>query len=254
MRIDFFPANNDNRRLREHARCWQKFRKRLGVHDHPARLTIFEVMNVIGGARERIYRHGHGADFCGAKKCGNEFRRIRKHDHNAIAARNTLREQRIPCAIGERGEFAISYFVWIGVTQRSRELHHTGRIRSLSMRNSFFADIFSPYFRVLSHIFGEHLDALVRMGVEHFCAIFTQPIDAAAKILRFADDYGADAKLADQAAAIPAGSESGHHDFVAVTSLPARFAKSIGLAMCGGIAFLHSAIVAAAQEFSIAFE
>ena len=92
------------------------------------------------------------------------------------------------------------------------------------------------------------------MGVEDCDAVFAEPVDAAAKIHRFANDHCADAELADQAAAIPAGSESGHHDLVAVTSLPARFAKSIGLAMCGGIAFLHSAIVAAAQEFSIAFE
>ena len=85
-------------------------------------------------------------------------------------------------------------------------------------RHSFFADIFSPNLRVFRHIFGEHLDAFVRMGVEHFGAVLAEPIDAAAEIYGFADHYGANAKLADQPAAIPARSQSGHHDFVAVTA------------------------------------
>src|SRR5712692_1577756 len=121
-------------------------------------------------------------------------------------------------------------------------------------RHSFFTDIFSPNFRVLCDIFGEHLDAFVRMSVEDFGAVLAQPVDAAAEIHGLADNYGADAKLADQAAAIPAGSQRGHHDFVTVAALPACFAKRIRFTMCGGIAFLHSAVVAASEQFSVAFE
>src|SRR5712692_7408126 len=121
-------------------------------------------------------------------------------------------------------------------------------------RHSFFADVFFPDFRVRGDIFGEHLDAFVRMGVEHFGAVFAQPIDAAAEIYGLADHNGANPKLADQAAAIPAGSQRGHHDLVAVTPLPARFAKRIRLAMRRRIALLHSAVVAASQQFPVAFE
>ena len=39
-------------------------------------------------------------------------------------------------------------------------------------RRSFFADVFMPDFRVLRHIFSEHLDAFIRMRVEHFRAVF----------------------------------------------------------------------------------
>ncbi len=121
-------------------------------------------------------------------------------------------------------------------------------------RHSFFADIFFPHFRVLRDVFGEHLDAFVRVGVEHFGAIFAQPIDPAAEIHGLADHYGANAKLADQAAAIPARSQRGHHDFVAVTPLPAGFAKRVRFAMRRRIALLHSAVVARSQQFPVVFE
>src|SRR5438046_3963198 len=81
------------------------------------------------------------------------------------------------------------------------------------------------------------------MGVEDFGSVFAEPVDAAAKIHGFADDHRADAKLTDQAAAIPAGGKRGYHDFVAITSLSPCFAKSIRLTMRGRIAFLHSAVV-----------
>src|ERR1700687_745513 len=122
------------------------------------------------------------------------------------------------------------------------------------LRNSLFSDIFSPNFRVLRHIFGKHLDAFVGMGVEHFCAVLTQPIDAAAEIHGLADHYGANAKLADQAAAIPARGQRRHHDLVAVTALPARLSKRIGFAVRGRIALLHSAVVATSKKFSFALE
>ena len=121
-------------------------------------------------------------------------------------------------------------------------------------RHSFFTDIFSPDFRVADHVFSEHLDTFVRMGVEDFCAVFAEPVDAAAEINGLADNDGADAELADQAAAIPAGSEGGYHDFVAVSALAARFAKRICFTMRGGIAFLDPSIVAPAQQFSIVIE
>ncbi len=121
-------------------------------------------------------------------------------------------------------------------------------------RHSFFTDIFSPNFRVLCDIFGEHLDAFVRMSVEDFGAVLAQPIDAAAKIYGLADNYSADAKLADEAAAIPTGSQRGHHNFVTVAALAACFAERIRFTMGRWIALLHSAVAAASEQFSVATE
>src|SRR5882672_7636933 len=92
------------------------------------------------------------------------------------------------------------------------------------------------------------------MGVEDFGAVFAEPIDAALKIHGLADDDGADAELPDEAAAIPARSESGYHDFVAVGALAAGFAKGVRLTVRGRIAFLHPTIVAASQQLSFAIE
>src|SRR6266849_6927224 len=97
---------------------------------------------------------------------------------------------------------------------------------------------------------GENSNALLGVQVDDIDSILAQPIDAAAEIHGLADHYGANAKLADQAAAIPARSQRGRHDFVAVSPLPARFAKRIRLAMRGRITLLHSAVVAASQQLS----
>src|SRR6266849_1261199 len=143
------------------------------------------------------------------------------------------------------------------IAPKAREVYREGpfHIQSdLKLHNSLFADVFSPDFRVVGHVFSKHLDAFVRMGVEHFRAVLAQPIDAAAEIYGLADDYGANAKLADQAAAIPARSQRGHHDFIAVAPLPAGVSKRIRFAVRGRIAFLHSAVAAFSQQFSMAFE
>src|SRR5260370_38363945 len=92
------------------------------------------------------------------------------------------------------------------------------------------------------------------MGVEHFRAVLAEPIDAAAEIHGLADHYGANAKLADQTAAIPARSERSHHNFVSVAALPARLLKRVRFAMRGRDAILHSAVVAAPQQISPAFD
>src|SRR5712692_1849003 len=119
---------------------------------------------------------------------------------------------------------------------------------------SVHAYIFVPSFRMVRNVPGENSNALLGVQVDDIDSILDQPIDAAAEIYGLADHYGANAKLADQAAAIPARSQRGHHDFVAVSPLPARFAKRIRLAMRGRITLLHSAVVAASQQLSASFE
>src|SRR5260370_2144046 len=93
-----------------------------------------------------------------------------------------------------------------------------------------------------------------RLRVDHVVALPTERVVPATKIYGLAYDHGADAKLADQAAAIPTRRQRRDHDFVAVTPLPARFAKRVRFAMRRRIAFLHPAGAAASEKFSIAFE
>src|SRR5947208_2849453 len=100
-------------------------------------------------------------------------------------------------------------------------------------------------------VIGEHLDALLRLQVNHLDAVFAKPIDAAAEVGRFTHNDRADVKLPHQSAAIPARRERGYHDLVSITALASRLAKRVGLAMSGRIAFLHAAIVAAPQQFAV---
>jgi biotin carboxylase len=119
---------------------------------------------------------------------------------------------------------------------------------------SLYADVFMPDFGMGGNVVREHLDAIFGVQVDDVSAILLQPIDAAVKIYGLADNYCPDAELADQATAIPAGRERGNHDFVAVSALAARLSKGVRLSMYGRIAFLHSAVVAAPEQFSITFE
>src|SRR6266849_3747992 len=119
---------------------------------------------------------------------------------------------------------------------------------------SVHTDIFVPNFRMVRNVPGENSNALLGVQVDDIDSILDQPIDAAAEIHGLADNYSGDAKLADEPAAVPAGSERGHHDFVAVAPLPAGVSKRIRFTVRGRIAFLHSAVVAFSQQFSMAFE
>src|SRR5260370_3808040 len=138
MQVYFFFPHDNNRNLRAHTGGRQKLRKRLGMDNGCPGLAIFEVMNVIGRTRERIYGNGHRADFCSAKEGGNKLRRIRQRNKNAIATGNALRAQRIASAISERGQFTVAYFAWFtndGVAprvQRGRGIHEVlGNIQLL---------------------------------------------------------------------------------------------------------------------------
>src|SRR5258707_653282 len=77
----------------------------------------------------------------------------------------------------------------------------------------------------------EHLDAIFGVEVDDIGAVLAQPIDAAAKVHGLADHYGADAKLANQAAAVPAGRQGSNHDFVAVAPLAPCLSKGICFSM-----------------------
>ncbi len=73
---------------------------------------------------------------------------------------------------------------------------------------------------------------------------------AASKVAAFPDNDRSKSKLTNEAAAIPAGSERGDHNEVAIITLAAGVAKSVCLAVKGGIAKLDAAVVARTDEYS----
>ncbi len=116
------------------------------------------------------------------------------------------------------------------------------------------ADILVPDLPMGSNVARQHLDAFARIHIDHRDPILAEPFDAALKGLRFTDDDGADTELPYQAAAVPARREGGNHYAVAVTSLTARPAKCVGLAVDRGVVFLNTPVMTAAQQLSAAVE
>jgi hypothetical protein len=68
---------------------------------------------------------------------------------------------------------------------------------------------------------------------------------------RLADHHRPDVELPDQAAAVPAGRQRGHHDLVAVAALPAGAAEGVGLAVYGRVVLLHPAVVPPPQHAAL---
>jgi hypothetical protein len=117
---------------------------------------------------------------------------------------------------------------------------------------TILADVFVPDRGICGDVIGEQADAFVGVQVDDSDTAFAQPIDAAAEVDRLADDDRPDVELADQAAAVPAGSKRGDHDFVAIAALTAGFAEGVGFSVDGGIALLDAAVVSAAEDLAIA--
>lgn len=101
---------------------------------------------------------------------------------------------------------------------------------------------------------GEQIDAFLAIEVDDVDAVFAEPVDTTLEGAAFADDQCADAELADEAAAVPAGCESGDHDQVAVGGLAAGAAEGVGFAVDGGVAVLNAAVVPTTDEFAILSE
>jgi len=118
----------------------------------------------------------------------------------------------------------------------------------------FLADVFIPDFGMGLDEAGEEIDALARGEVVDLEAVVAEPVDASLEGLAFADDDCLKTKLADKPGAIPAGSERGDHDEVAVGALAAGVAEGVGLTVGRGVVMLHAAIVSRAEEGSIAAE
>ena len=119
-----------------------------------------------------------------------------------------------------------------------------------SVPGLFFADILVPDFGVLGDVAFEEFAAFAAVQIDDFDAVFAQPVQSAGEGAALADDERADAKLPHQSAAIPAGREGGDHDQVAIAFLSPGTAKSVGFAVHAGVALLHAAIVAPAEQIA----
>ncbi|SRR6266478_9706820 len=74
-----------------------------------------------------------------------------------------------------------------------------------------FADVFVPDGGIFLDVVGEESDALLGFAVDDFDVEGAEPVDAALEGAAFADDDARESELADEAAAVPAGRESGNH-------------------------------------------
>ena len=116
------------------------------------------------------------------------------------------------------------------------------------------ADVFVPEGGIFLDVIGEESRTLLRVEIDDFDVEGAEPVDAAPEIARFTDNDAGKSELANEAAAIPAGSERGDHGEFAIRALPAGVAEGVGFSVEGGIAILDAAIVAGAEERAVFIE
>ena len=113
------------------------------------------------------------------------------------------------------------------------------------------ADVFVPDGGVGGDVVAHHGDAGEVGEVDDLDAEVAEPVLAAGEVDALAEDDGAEAELADEAGAVPAGGERGDHDEVAVGALAAGVAEGVGFAVEAGVGELDAAVVAAAYQGAI---
>jgi hypothetical protein len=118
----------------------------------------------------------------------------------------------------------------------------------------FFADVFVPDLGLGVDVAGQELHAFPRGEVVDLDTVFAEPVDASLEGLAFSDDDGAEPELADKAGAVPARSERGDHDEVAVRALAAGVAEGVGLSMGGRVVVLDAAVVSRTEEGAVVAE
>lgn len=114
----------------------------------------------------------------------------------------------------------------------------------------FLTNVFIPHIGILSNVVRQQRNALLRVEIDNFNAKGPKPLDPALEISALSNNDCLESKLANQPAAIPAGSERCDHDLVAIAALPAGIAEGIRFAMQRRIAILYAAVVAGAQQVS----
>ena len=139
------------------------------------------------------------------------------------------------------------------VCLRFRVARKTPRF-NFGARRLLLADVFIPDGGIRTNVVSEEFRAFFGVEVDDFDAKRAKPIYATLEIAAFTHDYFLKAKLADEAAAIPARSKCRDHDEIAVAALAASIAEGVGFAVERRIAQLHATIVARAEEFPFGIE
>src|SRR5579863_4544313 len=96
----------------------------------------------------------------------------------------------------------------------------------------------------------EQFAAVAIVEVDHVDPVLAQPVETAGKGTALTHDQRSDAKLADQPAAVPARSQCGDHDHVAIAALAAGTSKGVGFAVHAGVAMLHAPVVPATDQLA----
>ncbi len=117
-----------------------------------------------------------------------------------------------------------------------------------------FADVLVPDGWIGTNVVRQKVKTFRGIEVDYLDTERAQPVHATLEIAAFADDDFAKTELADEAAAIPAGSKGGDQDEIAVAALAAGAPKSIGFAVKRWITILHAPIMAGTDEFAIRIE
>src|SRR5579862_7138061 len=94
----------------------------------------------------------------------------------------------------------------------------------------------------------QQIGTLRRVEIEHLHAALAQPAHAALEGTGLTDQYGRNAELQDQAAAVPAGRQRRDHDGVAIAALSPGISERIGFSVHRWIAVLHPAAVPGPQQ------
>src|SRR5918995_4328411 len=97
------------------------------------------------------------------------------------------------------------------------------------------SDVLVPDLWPLGDEAAQQVDALARVEVDDLDSEPAKPVDPTLEGARLTHDDARDRELADQAAAVPAGSERGRHRGVAIARAAPRGPERVGLAVGGGV-------------------
>src|ERR1700733_1226025 len=112
------------------------------------------------------------------------------------------------------------------------------------------ANILIPDLRMLLDKPSQQIRTLLRVQINDLHPKPLQPLHPALKIPALPHHQRLNPKLPDQPAAIPARSQSRHHNLVAISPLPSRPPKRIRLTMHRRISLLHPLISSHPSSFS----
>ena len=126
--------------------------------------------------------------------------------------------------------------------------------RCVPREDGLATDVLIPEGRVLLDKGPEQRRRLWVIELDDLDLMLGQPVMAAREVRRLTDHDGADVELTNQAGAIPAGGEGGHHHAVGVVATASGIAECIGLGMERGVIKLDATVVSTTQQCPVTME